>query len=238
MTCLVETTASFGAGSAMITAGIVVACASPIFRRGLKYSLAACEPSWAPVEAGSFQAVLDLVHAGHCDVLLLDADLIGQAGGCLRPLRGISDGPRIIVMGERTDRAFILRWLDAGARGYLPTSADPAQVDCAIRTVLFGGVFMPPSVAAPVTIDFDTRADRSSDAVLTARQQEVFELLLLGLSTKQIARRLDLAVATVSIQLATIFRAFGARSRSEVVGKALFPRPPRAIDERFRRQAY
>jgi DNA-binding NarL/FixJ family response regulator len=140
-------------------------------------------------------------------------------------------------MGERTDRAFILRWLDAGAHGYVPTSADPAQVDCAIRTVLFGGVYMPSSVAAPVAIDADARADRSSDAKLTARQRQVFELLLLGMSTKQIARRLDLAVATVSIHLAAIFRAFGAHSRSEVVVKALFAQPPHAGDAWFRHQA-
>ncbi len=238
MAYLVETTAPHGGGRSMITAGVVIASASPIFRLGLKQLLAEREPSWAPVEAGAVEVVLDLVHAGRCDLLLIEADLLSQSAEGLRRLERSCRRPRIIIMGERTDRAFILRSLDAGAHGYLPKSADPAQVDCAIRTVLSGGVFMPSCVAGSIPSDAEADPERSPEATLTARQQEVFELLRSGLSPKQIARRLDLAVATVSIHLAAIFRAYGARSHPEVFAKALFPRPPRARDGWIRRQAY
>jgi DNA-binding NarL/FixJ family response regulator len=55
---------------------------------------------------------------------------------------------------------------------------------------------------------------------MTDRQREVFRLLQEGCPTKTIARRLDLAVGTVKIHLAGIYRALGARSRLEALAIA------------------
>jgi DNA-binding NarL/FixJ family response regulator len=55
---------------------------------------------------------------------------------------------------------------------------------------------------------------------LTDRQRDVFNLLAEGCATKTIARRLDLAVGTVKVHLAAIYRALGANSRLEAVAKA------------------
>jgi DNA-binding NarL/FixJ family response regulator len=55
---------------------------------------------------------------------------------------------------------------------------------------------------------------------LTERQRNVFELLAEGCATKTIARRLDLAVGTVKVHLAAIYRTLGASSRLEALAKA------------------
>jgi DNA-binding NarL/FixJ family response regulator len=55
---------------------------------------------------------------------------------------------------------------------------------------------------------------------LTERQRHVFELLAEGCATKIIARRLDLAVGTVKVHLAAIYRTLGASSRLEALAKA------------------
>jgi DNA-binding NarL/FixJ family response regulator len=55
---------------------------------------------------------------------------------------------------------------------------------------------------------------------LTERQRHVFELLAEGCATKTIARRLDLAVGTVKVHLAAIYRTLGASSRLEALAKA------------------
>jgi DNA-binding NarL/FixJ family response regulator len=57
-------------------------------------------------------------------------------------------------------------------------------------------------------------------AVLTDRQRDVFRLLAEGCATKTIARRLDLAVGTVKVHLAAIYRVLGAHSRMEAMAKA------------------
>lgn len=60
---------------------------------------------------------------------------------------------------------------------------------------------------------------------LTARQHDVLRLLREGRSTKEIARRLNLAVPTVKTHLAALYRQLGARNRVEAVMKAVAPRP-------------
>ena len=52
---------------------------------------------------------------------------------------------------------------------------------------------------------------------LTERQLDVLDLLLQGMSNKQICRVLDLAEATVKVHVRAILRAFKADSRTEVV---------------------
>jgi DNA-binding NarL/FixJ family response regulator len=54
---------------------------------------------------------------------------------------------------------------------------------------------------------------------LTGRQIEVFSLLSEGCATKTIARRLNLAVGTVKVHLAAIYRVLGAHNRVEAIAK-------------------
>jgi len=51
---------------------------------------------------------------------------------------------------------------------------------------------------------------------LSARQSEVVELIVRGLSNKEIARALNLAEGTVKIHVAALFRKLGVQRRSAV----------------------
>ena len=50
----------------------------------------------------------------------------------------------------------------------------------------------------------------------TARQREIFNLIVVGRSNKEIARKLGLSVGTVKIHVATLFRKLGVNHRSAV----------------------
>ena len=58
-------------------------------------------------------------------------------------------------------------------------------------------------------------------AQLTARQREVLELLCEGLQNKQIARRLNIAAATVKIHVANILRTLNVSSRLQAAVVAM-----------------
>lgn len=58
---------------------------------------------------------------------------------------------------------------------------------------------------------------------LTGRQNDVLHLLREGRSTKEIARRLGLAVPTVKTHLAALYRQLGARNRVEAVMNSAAP---------------
>lgn len=52
--------------------------------------------------------------------------------------------------------------------------------------------------------------------LLTTRQREIFHLIVVGLSNKEIARKLGLAEGTVKIHVAKLFDKLGVRHRSAV----------------------
>ena len=85
-----------------------------------------------------------------------------------------------------------------------------------------GGVFAPAALAGlqqTVALARDPEATHLA-LHLTERQIEVFHLLSQGCATKTIARRLGLAVGTVKVHLAGIYRVLGAHNRVEAIARA------------------
>jgi len=67
------------------------------------------------------------------------------------------------------------------------------------------------------------------DAILTPRQRDVFELIVQGMSNKEIARNLQLAEGTVKIHIKALFAKLGVRRRAAVAvaGTRLLSLPER-----------
>jgi DNA-binding NarL/FixJ family response regulator len=59
-------------------------------------------------------------------------------------------------------------------------------------------------------------ASQQCDAVLTPRQRDVFQLIVQGMSNKEIARNLQLAEGTVKIHIKALFAKLGVRRRAAV----------------------
>jgi DNA-binding CsgD family transcriptional regulator len=114
--------------------------------------------------------------------------------------------------------------------------------DYALEYVVERDVSLPRAGPAPATLAGATQAPsdpaisiggmlsaKRSDAVLTPRQRDVFDLIVQGLSNKEIARRLQLAEGTVKIHIKALFAKLGVRRRAAVAvaGTRLLPLPER-----------
>ena len=60
------------------------------------------------------------------------------------------------------------------------------------------------------------KSSKAIDAVLTPRQRDVFDLIVQGMSNKEIARSLQLAEGTVKIHIKALFAKLGVRRRAAV----------------------
>jgi two-component system, NarL family, nitrate/nitrite response regulator NarL len=82
----------------------------------------------------------------------------------------------------------------------------------------------------PVTYEQAPITSRGS-SLLTARQREMFDLIVVGYSNKEIARTLGLSQGTVKIHITKLFDKLGVRHRSAValagakLGLSLVPLP-------------
>ena len=216
-----------------------------MYCQGIMFLLQTTRPNWRCIVLSDMDDFHRQASESPASILIVDLhipELGGVAG--LAALHVAYPDHRFIGLAENDDRASILAVLSAGARGYIPRTANPTQFLIAVETILAGGVFAPasltgtmqPTPAAPLPVIFlpgaplagaPLRGIRSpvvhdSDALsgLTGRQREVFLLLAEGCATKTIARRLNLGVGTVKVHLAAIYRSVGANGRLEAVAKA------------------
>ncbi len=177
-------------------------------------------------EVGSFDAALEWITSKPFDLASFDLDMPGMAGVItLRIARQACPDLKIVVMSGHEGRDDILGALGVGANGYVPKSHDMAAIEAAFRVITGGGIYVPslvttldrpPSAPQPAA----SAAASSSTATLSPRQREVLAQLGQGRSTKEIARALDLAEATVKVHLAAVYRFLGARNRAEAVALA------------------
>lgn len=180
--------------------------------------LASRKPTHGFAQADDMAALEDALRTTPADLLLIDLGLSGLGGADgLRPLRQAFPALRLVVLAETDDPTTILACLAAGAHGYVLQSSTTPLLLQALDTVEAGGVFVPAALAAPSRV---TASIAVSPAGLTERQREVLRLLSGGRPTKAIARELGVAVGTVKVHLAAIYRALGASNRVEALVKA------------------
>lgn len=146
-----------------------------------------------------------------------------QSPANLKAVRECFPDTRMAVVSGSKRRYDILLALEAGAHGYVPKSLGIKDLTAALRTILEGAIYVPPSLAdLPANSEEATdllRPDNSSNANasasgLTARQRDVLGLLVEGKSNKEIARTLTLGEGTVKVHVAALFRNLGVNTRS------------------------
>ncbi len=138
----------------------------------------------------------------------------------------------VIVLADRDDLTQIVKALECGAKGYIPSSV---SVDVCIEAISLsqaGGIFVPASSVFAMRHLFETggAAERPLAGLFTDRQAEVVEALRRGKANKVIAYELNLRESTVKVHVRNIMKKIKAANRTEVAYKIndLFPDHPPA----------
>ncbi|HXV29648.1 MAG TPA: response regulator transcription factor [Sinorhizobium sp.] len=187
------------------------------------------------VETGSLdEAIERLADHDDCCLALFDLTMPGmESAASLGAVREVHPDTKVAVVSASTRRADILAALAAGIHGYVPKSLGAHDLAAALRMILNGAIYVPPSLAgrpaepepSPPAAASREMSPRRAIEFLTPRQREVLLLLVEGLSNKEIARRLRLGEGTVKIHMAALFRSLRVRNRQEAAaaGARLLP---------------
>lgn len=204
---------------------IVIADDHSVFREGLKPLVKELDPAAEVIEAGSFSAALEQISKHEkIDLILLDLLMPGmEAFDGLTALHERAPSTPIVVISMIESRKDVLHAIELGAHGFIPKSAQPAEVLEALRIVLSGQVYLPPSLLLKSSADKvrpAVRAVRMSAqkrlSVLTGRQREVADLLGQGMTNAQIAVALGLSESTVRLHVSTILDKLDLTNRTQV----------------------
>src|SRR5207237_276143 len=108
---------------------------------------------------------------------------------------------RVVVLSMFTDHERVTQALEAGVRGYVGKEQPASQILEAVRNVAEGRGYLSPAVARPVIDDYvrlrKGTASSSPLAPLTARERQVFDLTVGGLSVDAMAGQLGVSRRTV-----------------------------------------
>lgn len=133
----------------------------------------------------------------------------------------------VIILADKEDISQVLKALDYGVKGYIPTSVNVNVCVEALRLALAGGTFVPASSVLAMRHATDPNSHRLQPlgGMFTQRQAEVVNALRRGKANKIIAYELKLRESTVKVHIRNIMKKLKASNRTEVacIINELFP---------------
>jgi DNA-binding NarL/FixJ family response regulator len=205
-----------------MTATILLAHPYPIFRLGLRL-LIEREAGWAVIgETGDGRAAIDLAQQHAVQLAILDTALSPMDG--IETTRGLIKAcpqVRVVVISGSQDRGRVPDALSAGATGVLRRDCEADELIRGLQVVLSGRVYLSPVIAGIVVSNYLRPSGRGLVARLTGRQREVLQLVAKGLSSKDIAVRLDISPKTVDTHRLDLMEKLKLHSVAELTKFAL-----------------
>jgi DNA-binding NarL/FixJ family response regulator len=191
-----------------------------LVRGGLRAILDARDDIEVVGEAADGAVVVPLALSLRPDVVVMDIrmPLVDGIQATRDLQRRLAEPPRILVVTTFGEDENVYAALHAGADGFLPKRARPAEIVDAVRIVAGGQSLLFPAAIRSLAARHAPAAPASAElADLTPREREILRLMARGLSNSEIAGELYLGLQTVKTHVSSLLRKLGARDRTQAV---------------------
>jgi DNA-binding NarL/FixJ family response regulator len=204
---------------------VVIVDDHPLFRERLA-QLINHEPDMEVTgEADTAKDAIQLIRNTSPDLAIVDITLKESSGlELVKSIKALSIGVPVLVLSMHDESLYAERALRAGATGYITKQQAADEVLSAIRRVLAGEVYLSEKMTSGFLKSLTSAGVRSvSRAVdrLTDRELEVLDLIGRGQTTRQVADKLQLGVATVDTYRARIKEKMNFRNAAELLHFAI-----------------
>ncbi|GLW35850.1 response regulator [Actinoplanes regularis] len=203
---------------------VLLADDQALMRAGFRALLDAEDDLEVVGEAADGAAAVELSQRLRPDVVLMDVQMPGLDG--IEATRRIATDPllsavRVLILTNYEVDSYVFDALRAGASGFLLKDADPADLLQAVAVVARGEALLAPSVTRTLISEFVTGAPpgdlTAGREVLTAREQEIVELVARGLGNDEIAERVVISPATAKTHINRAMMKLHCRDRAQLV---------------------
>jgi DNA-binding NarL/FixJ family response regulator len=167
-------------------------------------------------EAANGEEAVRLAHELHPDIVLMDVTMPVLDGiEATRVIRSRLPATQVVILTMHGDSELMRRALQAGAAGYLVKDCSTEDVLAAVRLATGdGGVSQ--ELASSMLVEA-----RRREPILSAREEQVLQLVADGLSLPEVASQLFISLKTVKNHLASIYQKLEARDRTQAVLRAV-----------------
>jgi DNA-binding NarL/FixJ family response regulator len=201
---------------------ILIADDHPIFRAGLKETLLKDSDVNLVGEADNGHKVLELARRQRWDAVVLDISMPGKGGlEVLQELRRERPKLPVLILSAHPEDQLALRFLKAGAAGYLTKDKAPAVLLNALRKVVQGGKYISESLAEKVVFQLAAETTAPLHETLSNREYQVMRRIAAGKAIKEIAKELFLSVRTVSTYRTRVLEKMDMKSNADLIRYAV-----------------
>lgn len=188
----------------------------PLVRDGLRARLEVVRGFEVVGEAGNADEALARMAALRPSLVLMDVGMKDVNGIDLTAmLLAREPALQVLMLSMYDNPEYVQRAMQAGARGYVLKDAPASEIIAAIEAVAAGGTFLSPAVSKRL---FRNQAPRP---LLSSREAQILSALARGLSSKQIAREMDVSVRTVETHRQSIKRKLAIDGQAELIKYAV-----------------
>ena len=151
------------------------------------------------------------------DIVIADIEMPGLDGiEATRRLQAALPDVKVLILSIYVEPSWVRAAFDAGARGYLPKTAVPQEIERAVHEVLADCFYISPVVARAVIARAACRPVGSPPGGLTPRELDIIHLAGQGLGNQKIACKLGVPVTTVHSHLTEIYDKLDLARRVEL----------------------
>lgn len=196
---------------------LILADDHQVVRQGLRAALER-EPELEVVaEADNGRQAVELCREHRPDVVLMDARM-PELNGTEATKRIMADNPsaRVLALSMITSQPYVLRMLEAGARGFLPKNCGLDELVTAIRTVAAGNSYLSAEVTGLVIDAMKSNGKGDALQELTNREREVLQMVAEGSSNREISQRLGVSETTVDTHRRNLMRKLDLHNVAEL----------------------
>ncbi len=192
---------------------VLIADDHSVVRQGLRMFLALDPDLQVVGEAADGAEAVRLARTLHPDVVLMDLLMPGTDGiTAIGEIRGAPPAPEVLALTSMLEDCAVVGAVRAGAIGYLLKDTQAEQLCSAIKGAARGEVQLAPELAARLVRE--ARPSAGSEQ-LTARETDVLQAIALGLTNRQIRRRLQIGERTVKTHVSHLLAKLGLESRTQ-----------------------
>lgn len=201
---------------------VLIADDHEIVRQGIEKVISKTKDLTVIGEAATGQEVIDKVKQLNPDVVLMDIEMPHKTGwDVLVELKAERPKLPILILSIFPEEHYGVRFIRAGAAGYLNKASAPAQMVEAIRKVHSGKKYVSPELAEKMIQEMGQPIEEQPHERLSDREFQIFCMIAAGRKLKDIADELSVGITTVSTHRHRILEKMGMESNAELIHYAI-----------------
>ncbi len=201
---------------------VMIADDHEIVREGLIHVVSKTDDIEVIGQAENGKEIIEKLESREPDVLLLDLEMPEKNGWeALKFCQERFPNLEVLILSVYPESFYGVRLIHAGASGYLNKNTATKQVVEAIRTINSGDMFVSEELAKQIRKRPRKKNGNALHDILSAREFEIFSLIVGGKKLITIAEELSISVGTVSTHRTRILKKFNMESNAELVSYAI-----------------